>query len=141
MRPKRNLSFPSCNGGQTQTPDSIRGYLNTSLLEEMKDVCGHCSHLGDFRGHLLPSMCYWKLCVEQCTETFARMWCVVWIPKMAEKKTVPRVELRNARLAAGLSKAELAKRIGVGVKTVERWEYGTTIPYPHHRPPLANISE
>jgi len=56
---------------------------------------------------------------------------------MAEKKTVPRVELRNARLAAGLSMAELAKRIGVGVKTVERWEYGKTIPYPHHRPLLA----
>ncbi|MGZ6367019.1 MAG: FxSxx-COOH system tetratricopeptide repeat protein [Ktedonobacteraceae bacterium] len=56
---------------------------------------------------------------------------------MVEKKSIPRVELRNARLAAGLSQAELAKRIGVGVKTVERWEHGTTIPYPHHRPLLA----
>ena len=56
---------------------------------------------------------------------------------MVEKKTFPRVELKNARLAAGLSQAELAKRMGVGVKTVERWEHGKTIPYPHHRPLLA----
>ncbi|HZO75092.1 MAG TPA: helix-turn-helix domain-containing protein [Ktedonobacteraceae bacterium] len=38
--------------------------------------------------------------------------------------------LRNARRAAGLTQEQLAERIGVSEKTVQRWEVGKAIPQP-----------
>jgi transcriptional regulator with XRE-family HTH domain len=38
------------------------------------------------------------------------------------------VRLREARLRAGLTQAQLAERIGREHRTIHRWEYATRIP-------------
>lgn len=37
------------------------------------------------------------------------------------------------RRQAGLTRQELADRLGVSKKTVENWEYGQTVPHPSAR--------
>jgi transcriptional regulator with XRE-family HTH domain len=40
-------------------------------------------------------------------------------------------QIREARLAAGLTQAELARAVGVTVSTVQNWEAGTRGPWRH----------
>ena len=47
------------------------------------------------------------------------------------------VAVRAARLAAGLSQSQLARRLGVGVINVSRWETGVSSPTPHRLPVVA----
>src|SRR5579885_324390 len=49
---------------------------------------------------------------------------------MAGPQQKPNTLLRNARLAAGLSQSQLAEKIGVDAKSVQRWETGKTTPRP-----------
>lgn len=47
----------------------------------------------------------------------------------------PRIDVerwREARVSAGLSKAEIARRMGLWVQTVMRWEKGSNHPYPRN---------
>jgi transcriptional regulator with XRE-family HTH domain len=46
--------------------------------------------------------------------------------------------LKKAREDRGLSQADLAKLVGVGVKSIARWEQGKTRPYPYCLGRLAN---
>lgn len=47
--------------------------------------------------------------------------------------------IRNARLRAGLSKSELARRMGVSPQAVLAWEGGTNAPKPNRIAQLAEI--
>ena len=40
-------------------------------------------------------------------------------------------QIREARIAAGLTQAELAKAVGVTTRTVQNWEAGTRGPWRH----------
>lgn len=51
--------------------------------------------------------------------------------------TARRAEMSRRRRAIGLSQEELALRVGVDVRTLRRWEVGTSDPQPWHRPALA----
>ena len=46
----------------------------------------------------------------------------------AELRKAFMTQLRRHRLAAGLDQADLAKRVGVSVSAVSRWEAGMDIP-------------
>jgi transcriptional regulator with XRE-family HTH domain len=50
--------------------------------------------------------------------------------------------LRDAMLAAGVTMDEVATKVGVDPKTVERWTFqGDRLPYPRHRRAIANLLE
>jgi len=50
--------------------------------------------------------------------------CLVWHDLREPEPSTPGQRIKAAREAAGLSQAELAKRVGVGPTTVSRWEAG-----------------
>lgn len=47
--------------------------------------------------------------------------------------------LRRYRLAAGMTQAQLAQRLGIGPSSVSFWESGTTLPSPEMYPKLARV--
>ncbi len=53
--------------------------------------------------------------------------------------TVVNERLRRAMLRAGLDGASLAERLGVSVKSIERWLAGTHVPYPKTRYQIAAL--
>ena len=50
-------------------------------------------------------------------------------------------KLRTAREMAGISRSDLAMRIGVSLATINRWEYGETEPSVSQIVELANVLE
>lgn len=50
-----------------------------------------------------------------------------------------RVTIRAARVNAGLTQSGFAKQIGVGVKTVQNWEAGTSSPRADKMPEICNV--
>jgi transcriptional regulator with XRE-family HTH domain len=62
---------------------------------------------------------------------------------MIDSELMTRDRLKSLRKARGLSQEKLAQLLNVSVKTVCRWEDGTSMPRPYQRAPLAealNIS-
>jgi len=47
--------------------------------------------------------------------------------------------LKAERERRGWSQSDLAKKLGVGLSTVGRWEQGKSQPYPYHRKKLATL--
>lgn len=45
---------------------------------------------------------------------------------------MPQITLKAARVNAGLTQAEAAKKIGVSVSTLKNWEKGVTFPKQPH---------
>lgn len=48
-------------------------------------------------------------------------------------------DIRNARLAQGISQSDLARRIGVTADAVSKWENGTRLPSREHAEKLAEM--
>lgn len=47
--------------------------------------------------------------------------------------------LKQARLVASLSQAEVANQLNASISTISRWERGETIPYPFHQRQLSDL--
>ena len=45
--------------------------------------------------------------------------------------------LRTERIQFGWTQAEVAKALGISVKTVRRWEQGLCVPYPYYQRQLS----
>lgn len=56
----------------------------------------------------------------------------VWVITMTDFRTNPRrtnaSPIAAARVAAGLTQADLSQRLGIGTATLRRWESGQTSP-------------
>lgn len=50
-----------------------------------------------------------------------------------------RITIKAARVNAGLSQEEAAKRLDIGVKTLQNWESGATSPRADKMPDICNL--
>jgi transcriptional regulator with XRE-family HTH domain len=66
---------------------------------------------------------------------------MIEVPEISDLRELHRTwgrRIRQARLAAGLDQAELARRLGVGQQLISRWECGYFAPRDHLRPVVAS---